>query len=188
MVKTSFFLSLDKKNKSKNSQTHRTVSSWSAGFSTPNMSGHYCPKLTLNFTLNLALSPFKHTHKRQTIGATNHFLHVSCHRFDPAAQSIVLSNNLWVVLHPKPWKKTETLIYYTVPPLTSLWQRNANVLVGCLSICQGSSVFEGGASPDSVCYTFTQGSFRLKDKVSNFLNLLLSTNPAKRLKPTMNCI
>jgi len=51
--------------------------------------------------------------KRQTIGATNHFLHVSCHGSDPAAQSIVLGNNLRVLLHPEPWKRTQTLIYYT---------------------------------------------------------------------------
>ena len=68
--------------------------------------------LTQTHTLATAFKPFKHKRKGQTIDATNHFLHVSCHGFDPAAQSIVLGNNLQVLLHPKAWKKTEKLIYY----------------------------------------------------------------------------
>lgn len=35
--------------------------------------------------------------RSQTIDATNHFLHVSCHRLDPAAQPIVLGDH--PVLH-----------------------------------------------------------------------------------------
>lgn len=63
-----------------------------------------------------AFTPLDRHRKIQTIDATNHFLHISCHGLDPAAQPIVLGNNLQVLLQPKPWKgkKINKFLYFSL--------------------------------------------------------------------------
>lgn len=66
----------------------------------------------LNSHLGDGIHTIQQTQKTQTIDVTNHFLHVSSHGLDTAAQSIVQGDNLGVPLYPEPYeKKTVSILF-----------------------------------------------------------------------------
>lgn len=111
-----------------------------------------------------------HSHsqnKKQTIDATNHFLHVSCHRLDSATQSIVLSNNLWVLLLPEPWKTTETLIHFTSDAVAMATAcKWLGGLFGCKSVRAAAERWA-----DTVYHMLTQFNSKLNRVRKNFRKL-----------------